>query len=176
MIRDDEAGVEEHRRAEPVARRAGAERVVEREQPGLDLVDGEARDRTGELGREDGALGGVGILGDGDAVGQGERGLERIGEPVAHVGAHHQAVDHDLDVVLVLLVERRHGVDLIHLAVDADALEAALLEIGELLLVFALAAAGDRREQIEPGLVGHGADPVDHLRHRLALDRKPRRR
>ena len=40
--------------AEAVAGRAGAERVVEREQPRLDLGDGEAGDRAGEfLGEQD---------------------------------------------------------------------------------------------------------------------------
>ena len=91
--------------AEPVADRAGAERVVEREQPRLDLVDGEAGDRAGEFAEKMSArvrlvlrpspprkphlprplsrcgqrL--VGELGDGDAVGELERRLEAVGEP-----------------------------------------------------------------------------------------------
>ena len=85
----------------------------------------------------------------GDAVGQLQRGLEAVGEPARHVGAHHEAVDHHLDVVLELLVERRRVGDLVELAVDLHALEAALHEIGEFLAIFALAAAHDRREQIE---------------------------
>ena len=39
--------------AEAVADRTGAERVVEREQPRLDLGNGEAGHRAGELFRED---------------------------------------------------------------------------------------------------------------------------
>ena len=172
-VRDDQLGIEIHLGAEPVAGRAGAVRVVEREQPRLDLVDGEARHRAGELGREDGALAAVGVLGDGDAVGEAERGFQRIREPVAHLAAHDQAVDHHLDVVLVVLVERGNVLDAVHLAVDADAGEALLLEVGELAPVLALAAAHDGREQVEPGSLGHRLHPVDHLRDGLALDGQP---
>ena len=87
-------------------------------------------------------------------------------------GAHHDAVDHDLDVVLQLLVEGRDGVDLVELAVDLDALEAALLQVLQLLAVLALAAADDRRQQVEPRAFRHRQDAVDHLRHGLALDRQ----
>ena len=70
--------LEEQLGAEPVAFGAGAIRVVEGEQPGLDLLDGEAGLGAGELRREDDALRRlVGELGDGDAVvAQPERRLE----------------------------------------------------------------------------------------------------
>ena len=78
-------------------------------------------------------LAAIGVLGDGDAVGELQRGLDRIGDAVAQALAHDDAVDHDLDIVLHLLVERRRFVDLVHLAVDLHALEAALLQIGSSL-------------------------------------------
>ena len=87
-------------------------------------------------------------------------------------GAHHDAVDHHVDVVGELLVERRHLGDLVELAVDLDALVALLEELGELLAVLALAAAHDRRQQIEPRALGQRQHAVDHLRHGLALDRQ----
>ena len=74
----DQIGVEIELGAEPVAGRAGAERVVERKQPRLDLRDRKAGDRAGEFRREDRLLAGIGVFGDRDAVGQFERGLERI--------------------------------------------------------------------------------------------------
>ena len=40
---------------------------------------------------------------------------KRVGEPRREVGAHHDAVDHHVDVVLELLVERRSVVDLVEL-------------------------------------------------------------
>ena len=93
-------------------------------------------------------------------------------EPRRDVGPHHDAVDHHVDVVLELLVERRRVGDLVELAVDLHALEAALHEVGELLAVLALAAAHHRRQQIEPRALGQRHHPVDHLRHGLAFDRQ----
>ena len=87
-------------------------------------------------------------------------------------GRDDDAVDDDLDVVLELLVERRRVGDLGELAVDLEPLEAALHEVGDFLAVFALPAAHDRREQIEPGALRQRQHPVDHLAHRLALDRE----
>jgi hypothetical protein len=55
-IGNDERGLELQLRAEAVAFRTGAERIVEREQPRLDFVDGEAGNRAGEALREDNAL------------------------------------------------------------------------------------------------------------------------
>ena len=92
-----------------------------------------------------------------------------------HVGADRNPVHHDVDVVLVFLVQRRGVGDLVELAVDLEALEAALHELGDLLAVFALAAADHRRQQIEPRAIGQGQHAVDHLAHRLALDRQPGR-
>ncbi len=173
--------------AEPAAFRAGAERVVEGEQARLDLRNGEAGDRAGEFFREDEALGGlvallVGFrafdraavrhLGDGQPVRELQRLFERIREPRADVGAHHDAVDHHVDVVGELLVERRHLGDLVELPVDLDALVALLEKLGEFLAVFALAAAHHGRQQIEPRAVRQRQDAVDHLRHGLALDRQ----
>ena len=106
----------------------------------------------------------VGHLGDRQAVGELQRLLERVREPRRDVGAHHDAVDHHVDVVGELLVERRHLGDLVELAVDLDALVALLEELGELLAVLALAAAHHRRQQIEPRAFGQRQDAVDHLR------------
>ena len=58
------------------------------------------------------------------------------------------------------------------LAVDLDALKAFLEVFGEFLLVFALAAAHDRRQQIEPRALGQRQHAVDHLRDGLAFDRQ----
>ena len=60
----------------------------------------------------------------------------------------------------------------VELAVDADAGEARLLPLGELLAVLALAAADDRREQVMAAAVGQGHHAVDHLADLLRLDRK----
>ena len=104
-VRHDELRLEFQLGAEPVAFRAGAEGIVEGEEPRLDLVDGEARDRAGEaLGEEHalmrlvlglvgaflrGGRGGqrlVGEFGHREAVGQLQRRLEGIGQPRCDVG------------------------------------------------------------------------------------------
>ena len=41
-----------------------------------------------------------------EAVGELEGGLERFGEPCSNVGANDEPVDHHVDVVVELLVER----------------------------------------------------------------------
>ena len=63
-------------------------------------------------------IGGVEI---GEAFGELERGLEAVGEARLDAFADDDAVDDDLDVVLVLLVERGGVLDRVELAVDADA-------------------------------------------------------
>ena len=170
-----EIGVEIEPDAEAVAARAGAEGVVEGEEPGLDLLDGEARDRAGEVRREDGPLAAGRSLGDDQPVGEAEPGLQAVGEAAAEGGRDHHAVHHHLDVVLALLVEGRRRVDVVNLAVDLDPGEALLEEVRELLAVLALAAADHRGQQVEPCARRHGHDAVHHLAHGLALDREPRR-
>ena len=59
LVGDDEVGIDVLLDAEAAAFRAGAERIVEREQPRLDLRNGEAGHRAGEFLGEDQALGGL---------------------------------------------------------------------------------------------------------------------
>ena len=176
MVRHHEVGVEIEADAEAVAARAGTERVVEGEEPGLDLLDGEARDRAGELGREDRPLAALRVLRDDQPVGEPEAGLQAVGEPGAERGRDHHAVHHHLDVVLALLVEGGCGVHVVNLAVDLDPGEAPLEQLGELFPVLALAAPDHRREQVKPRALRHRQDAVDHLAHGLALDGEPGRR
>ncbi len=119
----------------------------------------------------------IGELDHRHAVGELERTApSESASRVADVGPHHDAVDHHVDVVREFLVERRRLGDLVERAVDLDALEALLEELGELLAVLALAAAHDRRQQIEPRALRQRQHAVDHLRHGLALDRQAGRR
>ncbi len=190
LVGDHQIGVDVLLEPEPAAFRAGAERVVEREQPRLDLGDGEAGHRAGEFLREDDALGvciaaavglGAGGLAVGEldhrhAVGELQALLERIRQPRADVALHHQAVDHHVDVVGEFLVERLDLADLVKGAVDLDALIALLEKLGELLAVLALAAAHHRRQHIDARAFRQRQHAVDHLRHGLAFDRQSGRR
>ena len=152
--------------------------------------NGEAGHRAGEFLGEDQALGigvaaaigggagrlRVGEFDHGEAVGELEALLERIRQPRADVAAHDQAVDHDVDVVGEFLVERLDVGDLVEGAVDLHALVALAQELGEFLLVFALAAAHDRRQHVDARAFGQRQHAVDHLRHGLAFDRQAGRR
>ena len=213
MVGDDQVLVEHQLLAEAVAGGAGALGRVEAEEARLDLGDGEAGDRAGELlGEEDAAgdsevelhttlplpprgrgrgrgcyglatgppqplpLAGGGFIGRvqiRQPFGQLERGLEAVGEARLDAFAHRHAVDDDLDVVLVFLVERRRVLDRVEFAVDADPGEARLLPLGELLAILPLAAADHRGEQIMARAFGQGHHPVDHLADLLRLDRQP---
>ena len=53
-------------------------------------------------------------------------GLQAVGQALADIGTHHQAVHHDLDGVLLLLVQLGGLVQRVHFAVDAHAHEAVL--------------------------------------------------
>ena len=137
---------------------------------GEDLALGGLLQRGGDAGalgagRVLRRIGGVEI---GEAFGELERGLEAVGEARLDAFADDDAVDHDLDVVLVFLVERGGVLDRVELAVDADAGEARLLPLGELLAILALAAADDGGEQIVAAALGQRHHAVDHLADRSA--------
>ncbi len=173
LVGHDQALVEEQLHPQPVAVRAGAEGRVEREQARLDLGDGEARDRAGEILREDVALG-VALarccLDHRDAVGEVERGAQAVGQPRLQPVLDHDTVDDDVDVVAELLVQLGRRVELVELSVDLHALETLLGKLLEFLAIFALAVANDRRQQIGAGALVHAHDPVDHVLHLLRLD------
>ena len=95
--------------------------IVEGKQPRLDLRNGEAGDRAGEFFRKQHALMRticwrppvrffrprlVGEFGNGDAVGERQRGLQaESARRRVQCRAHDHAVDHHVDVVLEFLVE-----------------------------------------------------------------------
>ena len=95
-IGHDHVRVEIHVGAQAVARRAGTKRIVERKQPRLNLLDGEARHRARELRRKDRPLAIVGVFGDSQPVSGQQGRFETIGKAGAQVALDHEAVDDDL--------------------------------------------------------------------------------
>ena len=169
-VRDHQLGVHVHLHPQPVAGRTSAEGVVEGKQARLDLINGEARYRTGELGRIGLAHPVVGVLHDQKAVGQPQGGFHAFGQPGCHVGADYQAVHHHFNVVLEFLVEGRGGVDLIQGSIHLNPLEALFLQLGQFLAVLALAPAHHGGEHIKPGSFAHAEDAIHHLADRLSLN------
>ena len=114
---------------------------------------------------------GLRVLDVDDALGQRHRGLDRVGQPLAQVRPHHQAVDHDRDVVLELLVEVDVLLEPAQLAVDLHAREALGAQLLEQLAVLALAPPHHRRQHHEPGALLERHHLVDDLLGRLGRDR-----
>ena len=114
----------------------------------------------------------------GHALGQAQRGLDRLGQASVDPVAQHQPVDDDLDVVHLVALElqpwravvvgARHIGELDDLTVDAGADEAFGREVGHQGVVGALAAADDRGQDLEPGPFLHRQHPIDDLLRCLA--------
>ncbi len=157
---------------------AGAERCVERERSRLELIDCEwvvvgARELLGEPARAVGiVLGQVDVVDDDESVGEVERSLDRLGEALLHRVLDLQAVDHDVDRVLLLLLELGRLVGQhVQLAVDDRAAEALGLQLAEQLAVLTLAATDHGCEHLEPLTFVAGHDAVDDLLRGLSGDR-----
>ena len=111
-------------------------------------------------------------------VGHAQGGLDRVG----HAGgigpggavvigpADGQPVDHHLDRVLELLVERDLLVQVPQLAVDPHPHESRLLGARQQLLVLALAIANQGRQQHQARPLRQVVELVDDLLHRLPRD------
>ena len=160
----------------PDAFRAGAVGRVERERPRLQVVDGQrVAVRAGQLLGE--ALLAVRVvvlavdeLQHHDAVGQVQRRLDRVGQPLLGGRLDRQAVDDHLDVVLLLLLELRRVGQRVHHPVDAHAAVALRVELVEQVDELALAGPHHRREHLEPHALVHGEHLVDDLLRGLAGD------
>ena len=180
LVGHEQLGVDLELGAEAGALGAGAERGVERERARLDLVHGQrvvvgAGHLLGEAALAVGVLGvAVDELDDEDAAGEAEGRLDRVGEPALGPGVvalGDEAVDDDLDGVLLLLLELGRLGQRDDLAVDAGAREALGLQLGEEVDELALAGLHDRREHLEAGALGQLEQPVDDLLGRLPGDR-----
>ena len=106
----------------------------------------------------------------GHAVGQLQRGLERVGEAPLDAVAPHEPVDDDLDRVLLVAGQLDLVGGLVDLAVDPGPGEALGGQVGEQRLVGALAAPHHGRQHLEAGAVGQLHDAVDDLLGRLPGD------
>ncbi len=169
-IGDDLVLVDAHERAEPRARGARAVGTVEGEEPRRDLGQARAALRARVALRQ--RLLGEALRRDHhQAAAHLERGLDRVGEPALDLGLDHQPIDHDVDRVLLLLVELgRLAAQLDRLAVDAGTHEALPGDLLELLAVFALLAAHVGGVDHQPRAGGERQDAIDHLLHGLGAN------
>ncbi len=162
---DQALGVEELLDPQAVAGRAGASRVVEGEQLGLQFADRMAADRAGEARGKDHLLARLVVhrRHQGDAVGQLQRGLEGLGQALLEIGADLEAVHHHIDGMLLLFIQLRQLVELAQFAVDPRTNEPLGAQLFEDHQVLALALADDRRQEHQLAAFGLGQHEVDHL-------------
>ena len=161
--------------AQTGAGRAGTERRVEGERPRLELVEGQVVVQAGEVLGEGALAVGVGLVEVDEVEGhqaaaQDECGLDRVGQPALGGRLDAEPVDHDLDVVLLVLLQLGRVGERDDGAVDPRPRVALGLQLAEQLGVLALAAADDRREDLEPVALGQLEDAVDDLLRGLAGD------
>jgi hypothetical protein len=173
---DDAVGVEHRHLAQALTARAGAHRRVEGEQPRLQLRQRIGADRAGELAGEQRCRMRVHVHDEGAALGQAQGRFEALGQPLAQrirrVMAQLDAVDDDVDVVLLGLLQRRDVGHLDRRPVDAEAHITLGLQVLEQLGELALAVAHHRRQQHQLAFVRHGQHGVHHLADRLGLQRQ----
>ncbi len=178
--RHDAGRVEGRDLAQPVAGGAGTDRRVEREQPGLQLRQRVAARRTAESAAETvlhGIVTAVHLERQRPPIGDPQCGLEALGQALAHVGSHPQAVDDDVDVVLFGLLQcrQRFGLEDRHRGparADPEPHVAARLHVGKQVGELTLAVAHDRRQDHEPGALGQRERGVHHLAHALCGQRQ----
>ena len=179
LVGDDQLRVDLE--AETEARTVGARAIgsVEGEGARLDLVEGQrVVIRAGALLGETAAalrvvLVQVDAIDDDEAIGQAQRGLDRVGEALAHAVADDEPVNDDLDRVFELLLQLGGVLETHGLAVDDRARVALGAQFVDEILVLALAAAHDRGKDLEARALVHRAHAVDDLLGCLCLDARP---
>ena len=173
-VRDDQLGVDLEPGAEPVAGLTRPVGRVEREVPGRQLVEGQAAEGAGQLLGEGLDLL-VPLVGDdrdrGDALGQLERLLDRVGGPAADVGLGDQPVHDDLDRVLVGLGQPDRLGEIADLAVDPRPRVPLAPQLIQELAVLPLAPPDDGRQHLELRALGQLHHLVDDLLGGLTADR-----
>src|SRR4029077_4923680 len=93
--------------------------------------------------------------------------LDRVDEPRALVGSNHDPVDHHLDVVLLVLVERDLLAQLVQASINTPPPETRLRAVLDQRPVLALATLDHRPEHHHARAFRQLLDVVRHLLHRL---------
>lgn len=144
-IRDDERRVDTQPRAEAAAGRAGTVGAVEREHARRELLDRDAAVVAGIVLREEDLALFLRNVRQYKAAGERGRDLHSVRQAAVLIRADDDAVDHDLDIVLAVFIERDRLRKVVDAAVHAHAHIPAAAGIVEHLLVLAFSGADDRR-------------------------------
>ena len=158
-----------HESAQTCTLLAGTQRVVEREQAGRKVADGNAVLRAGKVLAERHALAADDIY-LGDAARQRQSCLQRVRQTAPDALADGKTVHHDLHGVLDVLFQADLLVQIIEIAVDPGAGIAAPPGGVQLFLLGALALADDRSQHLELCPLFQLEHGVHHLVHGLLAD------
>ena len=170
-VRDDALLVDELVEAQAGTGRTGAEGVVEGEQLRRQFRHRDGAPVAGGALAIQHLLAAVREQGDHDPVAQGHGGAHRLVEAPADGGFQHQPVDDRLDLVEFVLVEDDLLAQLADLAVHAHAHEPLFAQPLQHLLVLALLAGDERRQQDDLLPLRPGEQGVEHVVDRLGADR-----
>ena len=96
--------------------------------------------------------------------------LHGVGQALTHVGFEHQTVHHQIDGMLLVLGQFRHGVQADNLAVDSGPDKALGLEFFEKIGVGSFLVVHHRRQEHELRALGQAEDTVHDLVAGLGLD------
>ena len=107
----------------------------------------------------------------GNAVCQLQGGFKALGEPLLQALFHLEPVDHHINLVFALFIQRRYVVDVVNGAVDPQADKALAAHGIDYLQVFAFAIPDDRGQDHQLAAFRHGHHLVDHLAHGLGFQR-----
>ncbi len=171
LIREKDVLADFHPCAQAGAFRAGTEGTVEGKHPGGKFFNGNAAVRAGVIhGAQHFPL--VEQVEDHQSAGLTGCRFDGVRQPLAHflAGAHNQPIHHKFDGVLLLFVQLRRIIQLVHCPVDPHTNEAAfpcLFQHGGML---ALACPHHRRKHLQPCALRVLEHRIHHLIHRLLLD------
>ena len=171
-VGQDALFVHPHKGTEAGALFAGTQRIIEREEPGRQVADGDAVLRTGEILAEGHALAADDVH-LGHAAGEGKGGLQRVRQTAPDALAQGEAVHHHLHGVLDVLFQRDLLVKIVQVAVDLHAGIASATGGFQLLLLGALTLADDGGKDLKLRPLFQLEDGVHHLVHGLLADDPP---
>ena len=162
--------VDPHLDAQAGAGRAGAVRIVEREQSWGDFLQGDAAVRAGIILGKGQLFPPVVEFGGQQSAGKAEGRFGRVGHAAPRAFPHGDAVDDDFNRVLFVFIQRDLVPEVIHQSVHSRAHITGALRILQDLPVFPLLPADDGCQQRKPGSLRQNHQAVNHLVDSLLPD------
>ena len=169
LIWDHKVLIKFHLIPESVTYRAGSERIVERETSWFYFINADSAIRAGEILRKIDRFT-IYNIDNGIALCKAECILQRICKTVLNSIFDHKPVDHNIDIVLDILLHRNILRKVIHITIYNNTDISALLCFFKKLLVFSLTSSDDRCKDLDSGPFRQRKYTVNDLIDRLLAD------